>query len=33
MKRLLFLIYAISVGTILHAQVGEARKDLAIGVS
>ena len=33
MKRLLFLIYAISIGTILHAQVGEARKDLAIGVS
>ena len=33
MKRLLFLIYAISVGTMLHAQVGEARKDLAIGVS
>lgn len=24
MKRLLFLIYAISIGTILHAQVGEA---------
>ena len=33
MKRLLFLIYAISVGTILHTQVGAARKDLAIGVS
>ena len=33
MKRLLFLIYAISVGTMLHAQVGEAKKDLAIGVS